>query len=1191
MTADFGPFSVSAAQISGLGAANFGQFVGRLLATEAAAHGMAGTALETTYLENVGDGGVDAGLRHAQATPWIPAGDSAWQFKAGDLAPGKCKAEIINASKAIEVLRAGGQYRLVLGKSLTTAKIDSRHKKLIEGAAELGIDSAATRIEVVTADGLARWSEQYPALAVSPVLHGTGAIGQTFDEWSQSNRHTTLWVSSPDRDAQIAAIRDVLSTGTQPDLHLDGVSGLGKTRLVLEALRGQPYEVVVVYASAADSFPVPILNQLQSQKRTAVVVVDECDRKQHEIYASIIHSGSTIRLLTIGEPGGNTTRTPMISVSAFEDDQMKELLQKNEPQLWPEAERVVVEVAAGNIDYALKAARGLIRSGRGSAGRLATDEDIRSFITAQLPDGTLFLACCALALFSRFGHDRDVATELSTISLGLGLDVADLRAAATSLQRQGFLSKQGRFRSVGPYPLAVYLASQAWAEFGESIVTNLFPVLDPDMMERLFRRAADIGELENSSSSVVALLADDGPIASLEAIGENNNSRLLVHFAVLAPGPVSERLSALISSATEEELRHHEKVRRDLVWSLEKLAWHSRTFEVAADSLLKLAVAETEAFSNNATGTWVELFGTMLPGTAAAPDARVIYLKSVAESEDPRVRLLAAKGAARTLSIHESIMVSGEIQGGMVVERRGQPETWGDVWRYRNSAVDILGSLATDDDLDVAETAIKVLTESIHGVLEAPAVCEHLARVVSTLPDSVISQVRIEIASLRSMFARADVTDGRPQGLELFEAHLPPESAEDRLVVVASTNSWDRPVSDVSADLVAAARAVNPMDPASVILDLLSSRPVPAAYSAGHALTDIGREIADLQVQLLQLLDGPNAEALIGYLHSLVDQGDPDAFDSFVDSYELEPIRRLQLTVRGPRTERAIQRVHELVDEVPVNSAARLLFGWMRDAEEKTVARYVASWLGRLESQDDYNAAVDFAALHVYQKPQYLDVLDPLLLTLVARRADFPEVGQQQWDWGQLAGRQLDIDPSALARMLADFIETGALSAYSGSEESQLLRRSVRASGEPVWRDLMDRLEGGSWRLSFALRDWMADAVDVSVARSWVGDSEDRGRILGSVASVGGGDLSPVVRFLIDNFGDDGRVSSALVGQFVSGSWTGNESDRIARQISQVEGWLSDHSQSRTVKGWARKLVRSLEAERERALEREAEGY
>src|SRR5690606_29175694 len=98
-----------------------------------------------------------------------------------------------------------------------------------------------------------------------------------------------------------------------------------------------------------------------------------------------------------------------------------------------------------------------------------------------------------------------------------------------------------------------------------------------------------------------------------------------------------------------EELRGGGAIRRDLVWALEKLAWHSRTFAQAADSLLALAVEENETYSNNATGTWIEFFGTMLPGTAASPDLRIAYLISSVASPNSHVRMLAARAAGRAL--------------------------------------------------------------------------------------------------------------------------------------------------------------------------------------------------------------------------------------------------------------------------------------------------------------------------------------------------------------------------------------------------------------------------------------------------------------------------------------------------------------------------------------------------------------
>lgn len=88
-----GPFAVAPEQVARLGAA-FATFINHLLAVEVAAAGLAGTSLTTTYKENVGDGGVDAGLDCETATSWLPTGASAWQFKAGDLGPAACKNEL-----------------------------------------------------------------------------------------------------------------------------------------------------------------------------------------------------------------------------------------------------------------------------------------------------------------------------------------------------------------------------------------------------------------------------------------------------------------------------------------------------------------------------------------------------------------------------------------------------------------------------------------------------------------------------------------------------------------------------------------------------------------------------------------------------------------------------------------------------------------------------------------------------------------------------------------------------------------------------------------------------------------------------------------------------------------------------------------------------------------------------------------
>lgn len=147
----------------------------------------------------------------------------------------------------------------MLGKSLTEPLVAKRRDGLLQQIYDLGIELPDGAIEVIAADGLARWVENYPALAADPLLGGIGPVGQTFHQWASSNRHASNWTTSDSREGHIDDIRKLITGDGQRDLHIDGVSGLGKTRLVMEALRGQDYEQLVVYAQAADQFPSDVL--------------------------------------------------------------------------------------------------------------------------------------------------------------------------------------------------------------------------------------------------------------------------------------------------------------------------------------------------------------------------------------------------------------------------------------------------------------------------------------------------------------------------------------------------------------------------------------------------------------------------------------------------------------------------------------------------------------------------------------------------------------------------------------------------------------------------------------------------------------------------------------------------------------------------------------------------------------------
>ena len=137
------------------------------------------------------------------------------------------------------------------------------------------------------------------------------------------------------------------------------------------------------------------------------------------------------------------------------------------------------------------------------------------------------------------------------------------------------------------------MATEAWKAYGHRIVHDLLPVVGEEMALALLRRTADLGQFEPARRSLVGLLDHDGPFGTLGAIENSNNGRLLTQLGIVMPVEVTRHLESLIRSAPIAGSRSYTSSRRDLVWTVEKLAWHSGTFESAADLLLCLATART----------------------------------------------------------------------------------------------------------------------------------------------------------------------------------------------------------------------------------------------------------------------------------------------------------------------------------------------------------------------------------------------------------------------------------------------------------------------------------------------------------------------------------------------------------------------------------------------------------------------
>ena len=162
---------------------------------------------------------------------------------------------------------------------------------------------------------IALWVNAYPSVALwvqEKVGLARAGLFTSWHHWRSRSEHAVPWVEDPRLPELLSAIRERVS---EPGrwLRVVGLSGLGKSRLCLEALGGvaedpaanRPLRDLVMYAvqSEVPDRQLPaIVDQLASSGVRAVIVVDDCDPQSHDVLFGLARRvGSGVSLLTIDD--------------------------------------------------------------------------------------------------------------------------------------------------------------------------------------------------------------------------------------------------------------------------------------------------------------------------------------------------------------------------------------------------------------------------------------------------------------------------------------------------------------------------------------------------------------------------------------------------------------------------------------------------------------------------------------------------------------------------------------------------------------------------------------------------------------------------------------------------------------------------------------------------------------------------
>jgi pimeloyl-ACP methyl ester carboxylesterase len=520
-------------------------------------------------------------------------------------------------------------------------------------------------------------------------------------EWGKYRDSTSL-------PFQLDGIRDgylnaLISHFGKPQsvIRVTGLSGLGKTRLVYEAAKKVDDESnpdIVYYDAANDT--AHLLEWIRTTiplGRSGTLIVDNCSIDLHkQLQEEIQREDSNVCLITIDYNPDKVAGVPMIRVDRFADEFIEAMLAPiYQTKIDGYELKKIVKFAQGFPRLAVLLADARLADD-GNLGNLDDDVIARKLLwgneAASQVSEKILQGC---ALFEHFGLDEDVSDQFQFIANIAGVTQEEFYECIQRFVARGLIDRRGRFAQLVPKPLAVRLAAQWWRFTSRSRQLQLINELPVAMEASFCTQISRLDFLPEVKTLTEELCGPQGPFGRAEVILSRRGSMLFRSLVEVNPTATASLLARILAPLSNDELRNIDgETRRNLVWGLEKLSVRRSTFAAAAKCLLKLATAENESWSNNATGIFCQLFRIYLSGTAAPPSERFAFIRDSMESGDVDSAAILARALQSSFELNSiTRTVGAEYQGSAPPIEEWKPELWQEVFDYLQSAGEILLSI------------------------------------------------------------------------------------------------------------------------------------------------------------------------------------------------------------------------------------------------------------------------------------------------------------------------------------------------------------------------------------------------------------------------------------------------------------------------------------------------------------------
>jgi len=1061
------------------------------------------------------------------------------------------------------------------------------------------------------------------------------------EQWAQLPPYQNQFVTDETVTSRVTEFRRLIED-SGAIVRIVGAAGNGKTRLVLEALRESSLAPSVLYARQLTDVSRSLVAQLERAPETSyILVVDEVDDAGAVHLREDFHRlGSKVRLVTIGLDASSRLQPGMVQIEGVSEELLIAMISAITPGLPEDVTRSV----AGLCEHSPKLAVLIANRIREDPSlvepqRLLRDGTIYSVLSRYLDiehSGPEWMALASVALMMRLGWLDEVEEESVTLYQTLQIAPKDARRYVEQLhERFGVAPLAGRFRYVSPAILADHLALQHLSSWTGTELRTILAVFTATMSDSFARRVRRLSALlPNRRAIEEVLLGDQGPFRGLADLKIGKVATVLSHLAGPFATASLQALHRIISTASLDELRLAKNSRRDLVRALDELLWPVETFEQASCLLLRLAVAENETWSNNATGLWIETFQTILGRTAANAQIRLRVLHHAATYKEPQARRLAAQALQAALKMDQVSrggMPPTDVEGMPGEEWR--PATWGEWTTAVVGYLDVLTPLLTDDHQEVRGAAAVALGEGLEAAIRLPepaftrwqASTHVIAGAEETLRSPVVKAIEwakhrwkkernkpfdVSTGSEDEPRTREEwdqqtrVLDRKLAVLQEITDDLEDKSFSGRLRAAVSRTPWEwkqhneegEQAQQTTLEALATETLVQPSllnDAWTSLLALQNAWPGLGVWAETLGRLDRSRVFAST----LENLAVEHQHTVMW--HSLYElayartAGDPAHLDRRVEDLRADTVPGMvifDLLYRAGYSTTRYSIARLLIETHEVSAEAAYILGYRPwgDAIPPEEARGLASVLA---AQAPYPVlAAPFVATYLRMVPTALATLRSIALTILQGLPTTEEGNIPTNDWEDLAlmyveTEQITISKAALQLMagngasMTNHVVKVLQAAWEAGDRAQIFAEVI---GPALSSGVL-----ANWYTQRALAGFPISDLTGGYLTAWVAENPER-RAVAVAAMLGSpsAPMSDVHAQILEAF-DAYGVGNVFAAAFRSGTWWDSHTSWVRKRLEIARLWLDDPRA--VVRSWAQQLIPSLENELGFAEARDAE--